>query len=399
MNSQPLYFDQYDYAIDNNPYDILKRLRDEAPVWYNEKYDYWMLTRYDDVQRASLDTETFSSACNTVLEMMTDKPSDSTMMINNDPPYHDRLRAIITPFFSPARVVRLEDEIRSIVLGYLERLESRDQFDFVEDFARWIPMDVISMILGIPTQDRREINEWANDFLHRDEGQVEESASNIKATDNLSTYFDRLMLDRRQSPDDDIASAISNGRIAEGGSERPLSELEASEFLQLIGAAGNETVARLLGSAGWLLAKYPEQRDKLRSDPSLIPQAVEELLRFEAPSPTQFRRVMKDVEIHGVRIPAGSTLCLNTASAGRDERQYDNPELFNVERVPRRHVTFGYGKHACLGANVARLEIRIALEEVLRRIPDWEVDEAGIRRVRTSTVRGFSHVPAIVIRN
>jgi len=214
----------------------------------------------------------------------------------------------------------------------------------------------------------------------------------------LHEYFGGIVRDRRNSPRDDLLTALAQGELVlEDGSKRPFSDRESFEFMLLIAAAGNETVARLLGNAGVLLAKHPEQRQKLRDNPSLMPRAVEELLRIEAPSPVQFRRAVKDVEVHGVTIKAGENVCLLNAAATRDHRQWDRAEELDVERPPKRHLNFGYGVHTCLGASVARLESRIALEEVLARIGDWEVDESGLQRVRTSTVRGYSHVPVRVV--
>jgi cytochrome P450 len=300
--------------------------------------------------------------------------------------------------FTPGKIAQLESEIRKIVVGYLEPLVSRKSFDFVQDFARWIPMEVISTILGVAKADRKAINQWADDMLHRDEGETGEPALAVEARTKLLTYFTQELQARRQSPRNDLMTVIANEQIVEdNGAKRPLTDREAIEFIVLIAAAGNETVARLLGSAGFLLAKHPEQRQKLRDNPALIPRSVEEMLRIEPPSPVQFRRLLKDVDIHGTRIAAGSNVCLLTASAGRDERQYENPDEFNVEREPFRHLTFGHGVHLCLGASVARLEIKIALEEVLRMLPDWDVVEEGLQRVRTSTVRGYSHVPVVLL--
>ena len=391
-----LYYDQYDYKIDDDPYPTFKRLRDEAPVWYNEKYDFWAISRFEDVLNASRDTETFSSDYNTVLEDMTDEPSDSTMIINTDPPYHKQLRQVVSPWFTPAKIGRMKDEVRAIVRKYLAPLQGRERFDFVEDFCRWIPMDVVSSLLGLPEEDRRKINTWGNELLHRDEGEPV-SETGRQAFDALYNYFTETARRVRENPSDNLLSYIACGKLKDDdGSERDLTEKEIVEMLLVIAAAGNETAARLLASSAYLLATHPEQRQKLRDDPSLIPAAVEELLRFDPPSPIQFRRVLKDVELHGVNIPKGSNVCLLTASACRDERQFENPDRFDIERKRRRHVTFGYGVHTCLGASVARLEVRVALEEVLQVLPDWGVDEGGLQRVRTSTVRGYCNVPIVL---
>lgn len=399
MGAEPLYYDQYSYEIDDNPYDIWKRMRDEAPVWYNEKYNYWALSRYDDVLRASQDWETFSSAWGTVLEIMSDEPGTSTLMINNDPPYQQQLRQVVARQFLPASIARLEKEIRAMVIGYVEPLVGREEFDFVQDFGRWIPMDGISMLLGIPAEDRRKINQWADDALFRAEDDEATTARGTAAMGEVHRYFRSILADRKENPCDDFLSHLTHAEITlSDGSKRPLTSRESFEFMVLISLAGNETVARLLSNAGVLLARHPEQRQKLRDNPALIAGAVEELMRYEPPSPVQFRRVMKDVTLHGVTMKKGDNVALLTASATRDERHWDNPELFDVEREFKRHVTLGFGVHACLGANLARMESRIALEEVLARLGDWTVDESKLVRTRTSTVRGYSRVPVRVVQ-
>ncbi|WP_317930825.1 cytochrome P450 [Halioxenophilus sp. WMMB6] len=398
MSVQDLYYDQYSYEIDDNPYEIWRRLRDEAPIWYNEKYNYWVLSRYEDVLKASMDWETFSSAWGTVLELMDEKPGNTCLMINNDPPYHDQLRTVVAKRFTPAFVAGLEQEIRDIVVSYLEPLEDKSEFDFVQDFGRWIPMEVISVVLGIPPEDRRQINQWADDSLSRDEngGFTEEC---FAAMGKTAEYFQNILADRKANPKNDFLTELAHAEITEtDGTTRPFSERESMEFMLLLAAAGNETVARLLSNAGVLFARHPDQRQKLRDNPQLIPRAIEELLRYEPPSPIQFRRVVKDVEIHGVTIKAGENIALLTAAATRDDRQWDNPEVFDIERAPKRHVTFGYGTHTCLGASLARLESKVALEEVMKRLGDWEVVEDKLKRTRTSTVRGYSEVPVIITK-
>ncbi len=392
-----LYYDQYSYEVDDNPYEIFRRLRDEAPVWRNEKYNYWVLSRYDDVLKASMDWQNFSSAWGTVLELMSATPGEVPLMINNDPPYHDQLRAVVAHQFTPAAVAKLEEDIREIVVSYLEPLEGRDSFDFIQDFGRWIPMDVVSHILGIPAgEERRQINQWADDSLARNEdGSMTEAGMN--AMGKAMGYFTEVLNDRKENPRGDFLSYLSHAEIDQAdGSKRPFTVEESLFFMVLISSAGNETVARLLSNTGVLLARHPEQRQKLRDNPKLIPRAIEELLRYEPPSPIQFRRLLNDVEYHGVTMKKGDNVALLTAAATRDDRHWDNPEVFDIERAPRRHVTFGYGPHTCLGASVARLESKIAIEEVLKRIGDWDVVEDQLKRVRTSTVRGYSHVPIVI---
>jgi cytochrome P450 len=399
MSTAELYYDQYSYEIDDNPYDIWKRLRDEAPVWYNEKYNYWVLSRYDDVLRASMEWQNFSSAWGTVLEIMSEEPNQSTMMINNDPPYHDQLRKVVANRFTPGNISKMADDIRDIVVGYLKPLEGKAEFDFVQDFGRWIPMDGISSLMGIPVEDRRKINQWADDMLHIADGGEGATEQGMASLGEMHVYLQSVLADRKANPREDFLTELAHAELQlEDGSKRPFTDQESWEFMLVIAAAGNETVARLLSNAGILLAKYPEQRQKLRDNPELIPRAIEEMLRYEPPSPIQFRRVMNDVEFHGTTIKAGENIALLTAAATRDDRHWENPEIFDIERAPKRHVTFGYGPHTCLGASLARLEIRIALEEVLSRIDDWEVIEEGLQRTRTSSVRGYSHVPVRIIK-
>ncbi len=397
MSTEALYYDQYSYEIDDNPYAIWKRLRDEAPVWHNDKYNYWVLSRYDDVLKASMDWETFSSSWGTVLELMSEQPGETSLMINNDPPYHDQLRKVVAPRFTPAAIAKLESDIREIVVGYLQPLEGKTEFDFVQDFGRWIPMDVISHLLGIPHEDRRQINQWADDSLSRDEnGGFTDRC--MEAMGKTMEYMTNILAERKANPCGDFLSELAHAELTEAdGSTRPFREDESMYFMMLLASAGNETVARLLSNAGVLLARHPEQRQKLRDNPALIPRAIEELLRYEPPSPIQFRRIMKDVELHGVTMKKGDNVALLTAAATRDDRQWEDPETFNVERQPKRHVTFGYGPHTCLGSTLARLESKIALEEVLKRIGDWDLVDDKLKRTRTSTVRGYSNVPVVIL--
>ena len=265
-----LYYDQYDYQIDDDPYPVLKRLRDEAPVWHNAKYNYWLLSRFEDVSNASKDHQTYSSAWGTVLELMPDVPGASTAIINNDPPYHAQMRRLVAARFSPRHVMSLEDEVRQIVRRYLEPLKQRKSFDFVQDFCRWIPMEVISALLGVPDADRKQINAWGNEILHRDEGETEESAICLAARDGLTNYVAKAMYQRRKKPSDDLMSLIANGEIKlTDGTTRLLTDREAVEYMFLLAAAGNETVARLLANASCYLAWYPDQRQKLLDQPLL----------------------------------------------------------------------------------------------------------------------------------
>lgn len=389
-----LYYDPYDYEIDANPHAIWKQMRDEAPVYHNEKYGFWALSRFRDVLEASLDAERFSSAHGTVLELMQDEPNSSPMMIWKDAPQHTQLRKLVSRAFSPRRISELESRIRSISALYLDPLLDSEGFDYIEEFGARLPVMVISSLLGVPEEDQDQIREWTDSLLHRDPGETGTTETHEKISQKLWGYFGRYIADRRSQPQDDMMSDLISAEIEiENGEKRRLDDVELLSFIGLLSGAGNETVARFLGWAATALAQFPDERKALVDDPGLIPNAVEELLRFEAPSPVQARRLTQDVELHGQTLEAGANILLLTASAGRDEREYSEPDRLDVRRQIDRHVSLGYGTHFCLGASLARMESRVALEETLTRFPTWEVDWDGTEMVHTSTVRGYAKVP------
>jgi len=398
ISAGELYFDPYDYAIDADPHPIWRRMRDEAPLYRNDQYDFYALSRFDDVLAASTDAETYSSAWGTVLEMMQDEPSiDGAMMIWLDPPAHTRLRKLVSRAFSPQRIAALEDEIRRIAAGYLDRYVGSRGFDYVADFGAKLPMMVIGAMLGVPEEDRDDIRVWTDESLHREPGEIDVSERLVNIHSRLWGYFGRYVQERRSHPKDDMMTDLIEAEIVDAnGAVRRLDDTELIAFIGLLSGAGNETVARLIGWAGTILASFPEERRKLVDDPRKIPNAVEELLRFEAPSPVQARRVTRDAEWYGKLVPKGSKMVLLTGSAGRDERRYPDPDRFDVDRQLERHVSFGYGIHFCLGASLARLEGRVALEETLRRFPRWEVDRDSAEMVHTSTVRGWAKLPIVL---
>lgn len=379
-----LYWDPLDVAIDDDPYGIWRRLRDEAPVYRNERFDFWALSRFADVEGAHRDPATFLSSHGTVLEMMTAEPVPSGMMIFQDPPEHTRLRSLVSRAFTPRRMSGLETHIRELCDELLAPWQDGADFDFVADFGATLPSMVISELLGVPTADR----EWVKDridttfHLEPDVGMINDVS--LTARIELDGYLTELLEERTGNPGDDLLSGLT---------QADLTLREAADFANLLVSAGTETVARLLGWAAVVLDANPGERGALVDDPALLPNAVEELLRYEAPSPVQGRWTSRPVELHGSTIPADSKVLLLTGSAGRDERKYPDPDRFDVRRHFDHHVSFGYGIHFCLGASLARLEGRIALEEALRRHPTWEVDHDRAVRLHTSTVRGWSSVP------
>jgi cytochrome P450 len=389
-----VYYDPYDYAIDADPHPVWRRLRDEFPVYRNDALDFYALSRFTDVMSASLDDETYSSAFGTVLELMTDARGQSPMMIWQDRPEHTRMRKLVSRAFSPRRIAELEPRIREICRTDLDPLVGSGGFDFVADFGARLPVMVISALLGVPEEDQDSIRVWTDALLHREPGEVDGGNRHQQVSAQLWGYFARYVAERRQQPRDDMMTDLIRAEIElEDGSKRRLEDSELLAFIGLLSGAGNETVARLLGWGGMLLARFPEQRARLVGDRKLIPNGVEELLRYEAPSPVQARRLTRDVELHGSTLPAGARVLLLTGSAGRDEREYPDADRFDVTRHIERHVSLGYGVHFCLGASLARLEGRVALEEILARFPEWDVDEAACEMVHTSTVRGWAKVP------
>ncbi|HAC81729.1 MAG: cytochrome P450 [Candidatus Binatia bacterium] len=392
-----LYYDPYDYAIDANPHPVWQRLREEAPLYYNEKLDFYALSRFDDVWDASIDHDTFSSAHGTVLEVISDNVNYGPMMIWLDPPDHTQLRKLVGRAFTPRRIRSLEERIRELSADYLDPLVEQGRFDFVEDFGARLPVMVIGALLGLPADQQEQVRAWTDSLLHIEPGETQLNVNSQDASKNLRDLFQREITARRKAPRDDLMSDLLASEIElPDGKRRRLNDEELHAFVALLSGAGNETVARLLGWAGVVLAQYPEQRERLIEDPSLIPNGIEELLRYEAPSPIQARYVTRPIVLHGQEVPAGSKMALMTGSAGRDPREYPDPDTFDVGRSFSRHVAFGFGIHFCLGASLARMEGRVALEEALRRFPRWEIDEGGLEMVHTSTVRGYSRVPVSI---
>ncbi|MCV7257192.1 cytochrome P450 [Mycobacterium shimoidei] len=398
MVTAELRWDPFDRALHKNPYEVWRRLRDEAPVYYNEQYDFYALSRFDDVLSASLDTETFSSEHGITLDGITPEPWPSPKaMIMMDPPDHTAMRKMVNRTFFRSKVAELEDRIRTLCRGYLDAYVGSGGFDYVRDFSMKLPVMVISSLLGFPEEDHDNLREWSDLQLHREEGNPEPSELSRQAAEKLFAYYQEQVQKRRANRTNDIVSELMDSDLAQPGREtRRLDDGELFVFIALINVAGNETVARLLGWTALTLARYPGERTKLVENPGLIEGAVEEVLRYEAPSPVQGRFTLRDSTYHGTVIPAGSKVALLTGSAGRDERQYPNPDVFDVNRTGIRHVSFGHGAHFCLGAALARLEARVAIEETLARFPTWEVDEDAVEYVHTNSVRGPESVPILL---
>ncbi len=388
-----LYWDPFDTDIDADPHPVWKRMRDEAPVYRNDRYDFWAYSRFDDVEASHRDPGTYSSAYGTVLEIMGHDMSGLHQIIFMDPPEHTVMRSLVSRAFTPRRVGILEDYIREECAELFDAVAGQRSFDYVQDFAAQVPSRVISRLVGVPEADREEQRHNIDDLLHLepDVGMINDRA--LAARERLWKYLHGLVEQRQAHPTDDMISVLCQAEVAgEDGKMHRLTNGEITDFAVLLYGAGTETVMRLLGNAAVLLEEFPDQRDDLVANPDVMANGVEELLRYEAPSPVQGRWTMRDVELHGVEIPAGSKVLLLTGSAGRDEREYPDADTFDVRRQMKNHLSFGYGIHFCVGAALARIEGRVALDETLKRMPTWKVDPEGMVRQHTSTVRGFSQV-------
>ena len=395
MATVDLVYDPYDYTIDADPHPVWKRLRDEAPVYYNQQHDFYALSRFDDVLAAHLDPGRFSSAHTTVLEMMSAEPGEfeQSLMIFMDPPVHTRYRKLVSRAFTPRHMSALESRVRDLAAGFLDPFVDVGEFDYVADFGARLPVIGISALLGAPREDEPQLREWSDEMLHIEPGEMlGRRATDIR--DRVHDYWQALFDERRKHPRDDIMSELMHTELDEpDGSTRRLTDDDLHALCGLLSAAGNETVARFLGWAATGLDQYPDERRKLVDNPSLIPNAVEEILRWEVPSPIQGRWTTSDVPLHDTTIPKNAKVALLTGAANRDDRAFPEPDRIDVRRTIPRHVAFGYGIHFCVGAALARLEGRVALEETLRRFPTWQVDRARCEMVHTSTVRGYAKVP------
>lgn len=389
-----VYYDPWAVDIDIDPYPTYRRLRDEQPVYYNERYDFWALSRYADVESALRDPQRFSSAKGDILEVVKADPvMPAGVFINEDPPLHTIHRALIGRMFTPKQIREVEDKVRAFCVACLDPLVGGDRFDFVADLGAELPMRTIGMLVGIPASDQPTVRAHAHAVLRNEPGKP--------LPVDKDHYFDGDMFAdyvawRKNNPSDDLITELLSVEFEdETGTVRTLRTDELLIFLAVIAGAGVETTSRLFGWMGKVLHEHPDQRQELAGDHSLIPAAIEELLRYEPPGPHVARFVTtEEVEFQGRGIPAGSALLLMLASANRDERHFADPDTFDIHRKPGGHLTFGRGAHFCLGAPLARLEGRVALEEVLKRFPKWEIDMDHARRSRTSTVRGWDTMPA-----
>ncbi|UGQ15669.1 cytochrome P450 [Yinghuangia sp. ASG 101] len=388
----PVYWDPFDRDIAHDPYPIYRRLRAETPLYYNERHDFYALSHWDDINTGLIDWATFSSSRGPILEVIKaniEIPPGTLLM--EDPPIHDVYRRLLARVFTPRRVLSLEPEIRAFCVRSLDRLAGAEQFDLMAEFANEVPMRVIGMLLGIPEADQLAVRERADAKLRTEPGRrMKVSRDALMDADLFADYIDW----RADHPSDDLMTELINAEFTdETGTTRTLTRDEILTYVTVLAGAGNETTARLIGWLAALLARFPDQRADLVENPGIVPNAIEETLRFEPTGHAIARYVTRDVELHGRTVPAGSAMMLLIASANRDERRWDDGERYDIRRRIDQHSTFGIGTHYCLGAALARLEGRIALEEFLKRFPDWDVDWDGAALSSTSTMRGWETLP------
>jgi len=387
-------YDPYDVAINADPYPAFRRLREHAPLYYNEQYDFFAVSRYDDVERGLKDRETYISSRGAILELIkAEIEMPPGVIIFEDPPIHTMHRGLLSRVFTPKKMNALEPQVREFCAASLDPLVGSGRFDFVADLGAQMPMRVIGMLLGIPEQDQEAVRDHVDASLRTEAGEpMTTSLDSILSGEIFSDYIDW----RAQHPSDDLMTELLNAEFEdETGTTRGLTREEILTYLTVIAGAGNETTTRLIGWGGKVLAEHPDQRRELVEKPALIPNAIEELLRFEPPAPHVARYVARDVEHYGETVPEGNVMLFLVGSGNRDDRRFPNGDTFDIHRDTAGHLTFGFGTHFCLGAALARLEGRVALEEVLKRFPQWDVDWSGAKLSPTSTVRGWETLPVV----
>jgi cytochrome P450 len=394
--SGPVNWDPYDPGISANPYSIYRRLRDEAPLYYNQQYDFYMVSRFSAVDRCLLDRETFSSARGDVLEIIrSNMEVPKGMFIWEDPPLHTAYRNVVSRVFTPKRMNELEAKIRAYCARCLDPLDGADRFDFIADLGAKLPGGVIGMLLGIPDEDRDLVRDRVDSRLRTETGKPMDTSQMGSVGEGFEGYIEW----RVQHPANDLMTELLNVEFQdETGTTRKLSRDEILIFVSVLAGAGNETTSRLIGWIGKVLSDHPDQRRELARNPALIPAAIEEILRVEPPGTQVARYVTRDVEIHGQTVREGSVMQCLIAAANRDERRFPDGDRFDIHRQGATHISFGRGIHSCIGSALARVEGRVALDELLKRFPDWTVDLANSKLSSSSTTRGWETLPAYVPR-
>jgi cytochrome P450 len=394
MTGEPVTYSPYAYDIHEDPYPVYARLRAEAPVYRNDELDFWALSRHQDVLAAFRNVDGFSNSYGVSLDPSAFSPDAHKVMsfLALDPPRHTRMRSLVGKGFTPSKVAQMEDRIRAIAVEHLEVAMERGTFDFIADFAGKLPMDVISELVGVPVADRAEIRRLADLVVHREDGLFDVPPSGMDAALTLVGYYQGMVDDRRADPSDDLTSALLE---AELDGDR-LTDEEIVAFLFLMVVAGNETTTKLLGNAWYWGWRHPDQRAKPFADPARVSEWIEETLRFDTSSQMLLRVARTDLAIRGSTIPEGDRVLLLVGSANRDEEVFPDPDRYDLDRDTSRLVSFGSGRHFCMGAPLARMEARLALTELVQRVASYDVDPDGIERVHSINVRGLAALPTTV---
>ncbi len=384
-------FDPYSYDVHEDPYPVYRRLRQEAPVYRNAELGFVALSRHADVLAGFRDAQRLSNRHGVSLDpdAFHDRAHTTMSFLGMDPPRQTRMRALVSRVFTPRRVAALEPRVREIALQHLDAIGDAGRCDFIADFAGRLPMDVISELVGVPETDRAQLRTWADLVVHREEGVKGIPPATVQSALSLVQFFQEMLAERRRHAGDDLTAALI---AAEIDGDR-LTDEEIVGFLFLMIIAGNETTTKLLGNALYWLERNPDQRHLVLEDPARIPAWAEETLRYDNSTQALARLALEDVELPEGKIQAGEKVVLLLGSANRDDRVFPEPDRFDIERDTSASVSFGQGNHFCLGASLARMEARVALEEVLRVMPDYEIDSAGIERVHSVNVRGFAALP------
>ena len=393
-----LVLDPYDYDFHEDPYPYYRRLRDEAPLYRNDKLKFWALSRHSDVLQGFRNSTTLSNKFGVSLDPISRTLDAHKVMsfLALDDPAHLRLRTLVSKGFTPRRIRELEARVIEIAVEHLDIALQSETFDYVDEFAGKLPMDVISELMGVPGPDRARIRGLADGVMHRDEGLADVPVSAMQASADLMVYYAEMVAQRRKKPSDDLTSALLEAEI---DGDR-LTDDEIMAFLFLMVVAGNETTTKLLANAAYWGAKNPDQLAPVFDDHSRIPLWVEETLRYDNSSQILARTVSGELTLHDTTLADGDVVLLLPGSANRDDRVFEDPDQYRIGReIGSKLVSFGSGAHFCLGAHLARMEAKVALTELFKRIRGYEVDEANAVRVHSSNVRGFAHLPiAVTVR-
>jgi cytochrome P450 len=383
----PFSFNPFDYEMHENPYPTYARLREEAPCYHNQEMGFWVLSRFDDVLEGYRDWENFTSTKGIALEEVGTASAPS--MIGMDPPVQTKLRKLVVRAFNPKRVGALEPRIRALTTGFLDELVEEGACDLIERFAALLPSDVISTLLGAPAEDHASLRIWTETMMHRADGVSAIPKAASLASKNLLEYFAGLIAAKRKKPAEDLVSGLVEADL----DGRRLTDPEILGFCFLLISGGNETTEKLIANTIHQLSRHPDQRAEIIANPTLIPDAIEESLRFRSPTQYMVRATTGEVERHGQRIPEGGRVVLLIGAANHDPRRFVDPGRFDIKRKMAQHLAFGFGVHFCLGARLARLEAKIAMEEIHKRLPDYQVDESGVSVVHAGNVAGLATLP------